>query len=115
MQATDIGSLDQIPKGEGRNFIVSDRIIAVFHTQSGEVFATQPRCPHRGGPLADGLTVGATVVCPLHDRTYDLRAGDGVNTDCKIAVYPVHLTEDGRITLELNPNRPETTETMVPL
>ena len=52
-----IGNLDQIPKGEARTFDVNGLHIAVYHTYSGEVFATQPDCPHRGGSLADGLIV----------------------------------------------------------
>lgn len=108
MEERETGRLAQIPPGEGRNFVVDGRTIAVFHTQSGAVFASQPHCPHRGGPLADGLLGGATVMCPLHDRTYDLRTGEGVNTDCKIAIYTARLTEHGTIMLALQPNRPET-------
>ena len=48
-----IGNVDQIPKGEARTFDVNGLHIAVYHTHSGEVFATQPDCPHRGGPLAE--------------------------------------------------------------
>ncbi len=98
--ARAIGRLSQIPPGEGRVFDIDGRTIAVFHTRAGEVFATQSACPHLGGPLADGLTDGATVICPLHDRTYDLRTGAGVNTDCAITVYPARLGEDGVILLE---------------
>jgi len=93
-----IGHVAQIPKGEGRNFEISGRRIAVFHTHSGEVFATQAECPHLQGPLADGLTGGATVVCPLHERTYDLRTGLGLNGECtSLRVYPASLGEDGKI------------------
>ena len=46
-----IGSVDQIPKGEARIFKVDGRHIAVYHTHSGEIFATQPDCPHRGDRL----------------------------------------------------------------
>jgi nitrite reductase [NAD(P)H] small subunit len=93
-----IGDLRQIPRGEGRAFAVAGRRIAVFHTQAGEVFATQSNCPHLQGPLADGLTGGATVICPLHERTYDLRTGQGLNGECSsLQVYPVSLGHDGRI------------------
>jgi nitrite reductase (NADH) small subunit len=63
--------------------------LAVFHTRAGEIFATQAECPHRGGPLADGLVDAHTVVCPLHDRIYDLRTGQGA--DCAITTYPVEI------------------------
>jgi|SRR6195952_2257017 nitrite reductase (NADH) small subunit len=86
-----IGKLSQIPPGEGRNFEVGDLRIAVFHTRDGGVFATQADCPHKGGPLADGLTDGQNVVCPLHDRTYDFHTGAG--PDCSIQVYPARVGE----------------------
>ena len=95
-----LATVDQIPKGEGRTFEVAGRRMAVFHTHAGEVFATQAECPHRAGPLADGLLGGTTVVCPLHDRTFDLRTGCGVSDNTRaIAVYPVRLAGTGEIWL----------------
>jgi nitrite reductase (NADH) small subunit len=96
-----IGKMDQIPKGEARTFEVGGLHIAVYHTHAGEVFATQPYCPHRGGPLADGLIGGTTILCPLHDRSFDLRTGKNLSADCSdIRTYPVMLRQDGAITLE---------------
>jgi nitrite reductase (NADH) small subunit len=93
-----IGEAAQIPQGEGRTFQVAGRAIAVFRTHSGEVFATQARCPHLNGPLSDGLTGGATVVCPLHERSYDLRTGAGLNGEASsLEVYPASLDPDGKI------------------
>jgi nitrite reductase (NADH) small subunit len=86
-----LGPLSQIPPGEGRNFLVAGQEIAVFHLRDGRVYATQAQCPHRGGPLADGLTDGATVVCPLHDRIFSLATGEGIGSDCTLAVYPAHV------------------------
>lgn len=102
-----IGKLSQIPMGEGRNFALEGPSgpmrIAVFHTREGQVFATQADCPHRGGPLADGLTDGKTVVCPLHDRIYDFHTGAGIGNECSIAVYPVRAEADGTIVLADQP------------
>ncbi len=97
-----IGTVTQIPKGEGRVFAAGGRQIAVFHVQSGDVYATQAECPHLQGPLADGLTGGTTVVCPLHDRAYDLRSGLGLNgeTTC-LQVYPASVDPDGKIWLSI--------------
>jgi len=104
MRQISIGGLDQIPKGEARTFKVEGLHIAVYHTHSGEIFATQPDCPHREGPLADGLIGGATVVCPLHDRSFDLRTGKCLSGDCAdIRTYRVALDQDGRIELRLEP------------
>ncbi len=92
-----VAHLSQIPAGEGRTFALGTRRIAVFHGRDGAVFATQAECPHRGGPLADGLTDGRTVVCPLHDRVYDLRSGAALVGDCGIEVYPARCDEGGTI------------------
>ena len=92
-----IGSLEQIPKGEGRTFAVDGVEIAVFHTRTGEVFATQPDCPHRGGPLADGLLDASKVLCPLHDRAYDLRTGQELGAECRLRTFPVRAASDGTI------------------
>jgi nitrite reductase (NADH) small subunit len=97
-----IGSVDQIPPGEGRNFIVEQEQIAVFRTHAGEVYATQAACPHRNGPLADGLLGGAMIVCPLHDRTFDLRTGQGVGPDCaNLKIYQIALTEKSQMLVTL--------------
>jgi nitrite reductase (NADH) small subunit len=92
-----IGPLSQIPRGEGRNFEIGGRVVAVFRTHQDEVFASQATCPHKQGPLADGMLGGATLMCPLHDRTYDLRTGKVLVGECDIAVYPVRRDEDGTL------------------
>ena len=92
-----IGKLSQIPPGEGRNFQIGALTLAVFHTREGGVFATQADCPHKGGPLADGLTDNGTVVCPLHDRIYDLHSGAGLGNECTIQVFPVRAGSDGTL------------------
>lgn len=100
-----IGRLSQIPLGEGRTFEIAGERVAVFRPRQADgaqrVFATQAECPHRQGPLADGLVGETTVVCPLHDRTYSLEDGHGVNTECQIATYPARVTEDGAILVTL--------------
>ena len=65
------------------------------------VFATQELCPHLGGPLADGLIDQGSVICPLHDRAYDLRSGAGLNTECKLQTYPAWIGADGIIVVAL--------------
>jgi nitrite reductase (NADH) small subunit len=95
---TPIANLSEIPPGEGRVVRTGGLELAVFNTRSG-VYATQALCPHLQGPLADGLTGTHTIMCPLHDRTFDLRSGVGVNTDSCIQTYPVALQADGTIML----------------
>lgn len=97
-----LGSIAQIPPGEGRNFQVGGQEVAVFHTRAGEVFATQAQCPHKAGPLADGMLGDATLVCPLHDWRFDLATGSTLNGQCSITVYPVRTTEDREILLTID-------------
>jgi nitrite reductase (NADH) small subunit len=63
-----VGSVDEIPIGEGRTF-------AVFRLRDGSLRAIDAVCPHKGGPLADGLADDRVVVCPLHGHTFDLCTG----------------------------------------
>ena len=88
-----LGLVTDIPAGEGRSYHVDARDIAVFRTRDGHLFATQAQCPHRKGPLADGLLGSQSVVCPLHDKRFDLASGCEVGGagDCALAVYPVHV------------------------
>lgn len=96
-----LGSIRQIPPGEGRNFEVQGKRIAVFHTRSGEVFATQAECPHRVGPLSDGLVGNATLICPLHAWKFDLRTGEALYGNCGLTTYPVRRTAEGELVLTL--------------
>jgi nitrite reductase (NADH) small subunit len=70
-----IGSIDDIPVGEGRAYAVDGTQVAVYRLRDGSLRALAAVCPHRGGPLADGLIDERVVVCPLHGRTYDLSTG----------------------------------------
>ena len=86
-------SARRIPLGEARVFRVDGRDVAVFRCRSGEVFATSAECPHRGGPLADGLVGGHSVICPLHGFVFDLRTGDGAGPRLRPAG---HASRHGR-------------------
>ena len=93
-----IGNLSSIPPGEGRVFQAGPLSIAVFHSRSGDVFASEPRCPHRQGPLADGIVGEHKVICPLHAFVFDLSSGQPVGNNCgAIKTYPVTVTEEGQI------------------
>jgi len=96
-----VGNLSEIPRGEGRAFALEGVRVAVFHTRTGRVFCTGAECPHKGGPLADGLVGGDVVVCPLHEKMFDLGTGEAVDHSCKVATYPVSVGEDGVIEVQL--------------
>lgn len=66
--------VEDVPVGEGRTVVVGGRRVAVFRAEGGW-FALDAACPHRGGPLADGIVASRTVICPLHERRFDLATG----------------------------------------
>jgi nitrite reductase (NADH) small subunit len=98
----NLGSIQRIPLGEGRVFRVHETDVAIFRTRDGQVFATQSVCPHRGGPLADGLVGAGKVVCPLHAYVFELATGQPVESACAhLRIYPVALNEADEILLTL--------------
>ncbi len=100
-----VAPLSAIPPGEGRTFEVGGKQLAIFHTRSGEVFATQATCPQKAGPLADRLVGGTTLICPLHSWKFDLRTGAATLGSCGIETYPVRLEAGKRIVVALSSNR----------
>jgi nitrite reductase (NADH) small subunit len=96
-----LGSLASVPPGEGRTFDVGTFKIAVFHTRAGEVFASQAECPHKRGPLADGLIGGKTLVCPLHAWKFDLGTGKADNGQCALKTFPARLNRAGQIVVDV--------------
>jgi nitrite reductase (NADH) small subunit len=97
MTDVDIGRVDEIPLGEGRTFAVGDEQIAVFRLRDGSLRAVDAVCPHRGGPLADGLADDQVVVCPLHGHTFDMCTGSETGGSAlSVRSYPVSAV-DGTI------------------
>jgi nitrite reductase (NADH) small subunit len=97
----DIGPIDHIPRRGARVVKTLRRDIAVFRTASDEVFALENRCPHRGGPLSEGIVHGRKVACPLHNWVIELETGKAAGADegC-VQRFPVKV-EKGRIYLEM--------------
>lgn len=69
-----IGSAADVPMLEGRSVEVDGRRIAVFRLPDGWA-AIDHACPHRGGPLGDGIVADRCVTCPLHNRRFSLQTG----------------------------------------
>lgn len=74
-------ALEDIPRMGARVVKEGDTPIAVFRTALDEVFAVDDRCPHRGGPLSQGIVFEKRVACPLHDWVIDLEAGCATGPD----------------------------------
>ena len=85
----NLGSVEKVPLGQGRPFIINGEAIAVFRQRDGRLFATQNACPHRGGPLADGIVGAGRVICPLHAQKYNLQSGEGPDAHHCLTTYPV--------------------------
>jgi nitrite reductase (NADH) small subunit len=91
---TAIGSLHDIPPGEGRAYAVGGDTVAVFRLRDGSVRALSAVCPHKGGPLADGQIDLRQVVCPLHLNAWDLDTGCSLSGQPDLTVYSVRIDND---------------------
>jgi nitrite reductase (NADH) small subunit len=78
---TDVGAITDIPVRGARRVPSARGDIAIFRTGDGQVFALLDVCPHKGGPLSQGIVHGRAVTCPLHGRVIDLATGEGVGAD----------------------------------
>jgi nitrite reductase (NADH) small subunit len=98
----NLGPVERIPLGEGREFTVKGELVAVFRMRAGRLHATQAKCPHREGPLADGIIGGDRVICPLHAFKFELDTGQPIGNECEsLKTYQISLSEDGEILLSL--------------
>lgn len=96
----NLGSIGRIPPGEGRTFLVGGVEVSVFRGRDGGIFATQAKCPHRDGPLADGIVGGGVVICPLHAYKFRLSTGAAIGHNCgDLATYRAWL-DGGDVCIE---------------
>ncbi len=97
-----VTTIDNIPAREGRAVMLDGREIAIFNL-GDRFFATDNQCPHKGGPLCDGIVAGEVVVCPLHAWKVNLDTGSverpKASSEC-VATYPTRV-EDGVVLLGL--------------
>ncbi len=93
--------ITDLPLGLGRAFQIGRRTLALFLTRSGGVYAVDNRCPHKGGPLADGMIADGAVVCPLHAFRFSLVSGAcDQEGQCPVTAYPAHV-ENGMVIVDL--------------
>ena len=91
MSWIDIGHIDDIPVRGARIVKTPVGCIGLFRTGEAEIFAASNTCPHKGGPLSEGIVHGQKVTCPLHNWVFDLNTGEAQGEDARIDVYPVRL------------------------
>jgi len=96
-----VAQLDEIPPGEGREFVVEGRIIGLFRVEEN-VYAMDGLCPHAGGPIATGTLRGTTVTCPWHGWQFDVSTGKHCLTqNIRAQTFAVEV-RDGEIWVDLN-------------
>jgi nitrite reductase (NADH) small subunit len=100
MSWIDIGTLDDIPLRGARVVKTPLGCVALFRPAEDEVYALSDRCPHKGGPLSDGIVHGKQVTCPLHNWVFSLETGAAQGADQgQVATYSVRI-EDGRLLMD---------------
>ena len=101
MNWLDICALEEINVLGSRIVAGPKGDIAIFRTSNDEVFALDDRCPHKGGPLSQGLIYGKRVACPLHNWQIELASGDAVAPDVGCVHGHDVKIADGRVLLSI--------------
>ena len=97
----NVGSLGDIPPLGSRIVRTPHGAIALFRTRDDEVFALRDECPHKKGPLSQGIVHGKNVTCPLHNWVIRLETGEAVAPDVGcVQTFAVRLA-NGAIYLEI--------------
>lgn len=104
LSSLDLGRASRIPEGQGRCYVVGPHEIAVFRQRDGRLFASENRCPHKGGPLAEGVLGNARVICPLHAHQFDLCSGLGSERGECVRIFDAKVV-DGDIVINMNGSR----------
>jgi nitrite reductase (NADH) small subunit len=94
-------ALDEIPQQGSRVVKSAKGDIAVFRTAADEIFALHDKCPHKGGPLSQGIVAGKVVTCPMHSWKIQLENGEAVAPDKGCSQSFAVKLEDGTVWLKL--------------
>ena len=96
----DVCAVDDVPAPGARRFRVGTTTVALLRPDGERVFALEDRCPHKGGPLSEGIVHGTSVTCPLHNWVFDLATGLAQGADeGRVPTYAAKV-EGGRIFLD---------------
>jgi nitrite reductase (NADH) small subunit len=77
----EVGAIDDIPVRGARCVNTPQGRVAVFRTAEDRIFAIDDRCPHKSGPLSQGIVHGTAVTCPLHNWVISLETGKAQGAD----------------------------------
>ena len=98
----DVGALDSVPLRGARVVRTPNGCVAIFRTAGNEAFALEDRCPHKGGPLSQGIVHGTSVTCPLHNWVISLATGQAQGADAGTTrTIPLRI-EGGRVFLDMS-------------
>lgn len=98
----EIGALSDIPMRGARCVKHGDMTIAIFRTVDDQIYALEDKCPHKNGPLSQGIVHDGCVTCPLHNWVISLSTGEAQGADeGQTLSFPVKLEAD-KILLGLN-------------
>jgi len=100
MDWIEIGSLSEIPRLGARVVQAGKIPVALFRTADDQVFAMHDRCPHKQGPLSEGIVHGRQVTCPLHNWVIDLQSGEAAAPDHGAAACFAAKVENGTVWLK---------------
>lgn len=96
----DVGPLDAVPLRGARVLKTPFGCVAVFRTAEDKIFALEDACPHKKGPLSEGIVHGSSVTCPLHNWVISLETGEAQGADeGRVATYAAKVAQ-GRILVE---------------
>ena len=96
----DICAVDDIPAPGSRRVKIGSATVALLRPDGERVFALEDRCPHKGGPLSEGIVSHDRVACPLHGRCIELATGRMIAPDeGQARTFGVRV-EGGRVLLE---------------
>lgn len=101
MNWIDVGRMEDIPSLGSRVITTEHGSIAIFRTADDKLFALNDSCPHKGGPLSQGIVHDERVTCPLHNWVISLETGQATGPDegCTQR-YPIKL-DDGTIFIDI--------------
>jgi nitrite reductase (NADH) small subunit len=100
MEWADIGSIEDVPRRGSRLVSAPSGNIAIFRTTTDLIFALWDKCPHKGGPLSQGIVHGESVTCPLHSWVIGLKTGEVNGPDQGCARKVIVKIELARILID---------------
>lgn len=97
----DVGADAAIPPRGARRVTLAGAPVAIFRAGDGALFALVDRCPHKGGPLSEGIVHGRAVACPLHNWAISLETGAALGADSGCTPSLAVAVRDGRVLIDI--------------